>query len=50
MFVSSDFEKERKELRMLYKRLKAGLTLWKDIPEDKRVLLRRYYGVGKKKR
>lgn len=44
--VKDAFERQKMELRQLYKRYKAGLVKEEQLTPRQRELLRRYYGLG----
>ena len=40
-----EFNAEKIRLRSVYKRLKVGLCMWKDVSTEDKRLLRKYYGI-----
>lgn len=38
------FHKEKMRMRMLHKRLRAGLMKWDELTEQEKDVLQRYYG------
>jgi hypothetical protein len=43
---SMDFIKRRQLLRQYFKQLKAGMIEFDEIPDEYKILLMKYYGMG----